>query len=138
MGDDLGVKVQNMFRTIYEAADVKYIRPIKRQMFQCGIKCLDDKNSVSQAEQCIEDCGRTMQQAMAIVQTEVTAFQGRIDRCLMNCQDDVRHERDESAARKLFDSCAEKCIKEFNPVVPEVIRVMTEKLTTLKKENNVR
>lgn len=138
MESDLAGQVQAMFKTMYEAADRKYIRPIKRQMFQCGIGCLDDKNTVAKAEDCIENCGQTMKQAMFIVQTEVNAFQGRIDRCLMNCQDDVRHQKDEAKARQLFEGCAEKCVKEFNPVVPEVVKVMTEKLEALKKENNIR
>jgi len=136
--EDLGQQVQSMFKTIYEATDRKYIRPIKRHMFQCGMGCLDDKNTISKAEECIDDCGKPMKQAMYIVQTEINAFQGRIDRCLMNCQDDVRHERDEAKAKKLFDSCAEKCIKEFNPHVAEVIKVMTGKLDDLKKEYNLR
>lgn len=47
----------------------------QRNMFKCGLNCLDDKNSVKQAEQCIDDCGHTMQLAMNTLQTEITAFQ---------------------------------------------------------------
>lgn len=58
--------------------------------------------------------------------------QGRIDRCLMNCQDDVRNERDEATAKRIFDSCAAKCVAQFNPVVPEVVKTLCEKLDKLK------
>ena len=108
-------------------------------MFKCGLECLDDKNSVRQAEKCIDECGVPMHKAMNIVQAEVNSFQvsiyssdtllsynslgdltevntnhglslqGRIDRCLMDCQDGVRNERDEAKAKKLFEDCAESC-----------------------------
>lgn len=109
----------------------------QRQMFKCGQDCLDDKNSSKQAEQCIDDCGRTLHQAMNLVQKEVTTFQGKIDRCLMDCQDDVRNERDEVKAKRLFEGCAEKCVKKFSPVVPDVVKSICEGLDKLKKENKI-
>lgn len=39
------------------------------------MECLDDKNSIKQAEQCIEDCGQVMHLAMNTLQSEITAFQ---------------------------------------------------------------
>lgn len=47
----------------------------QRQMFKCGYDCLDDKNSVKQAEKCIDDCGRPIHKAMNVVQNEVNSFQ---------------------------------------------------------------
>lgn len=138
MSEELGSQIQDMFRNIYDAADRKYMRPIKRQMFKCGIDCMDDKYSVKQAEQCIDDCGQTMHQAMNILQTEANAFQGRIDRCLMDCQDQVRNERDEAKAKRTFDGCAEKCVNQFAPTVPEVVKNLCEKLDKLKKDNKIR
>lgn len=138
MSADLGLKFQDMFKTIYESADRKYVRPFKRQMFQCGYKCMDDKNSISQCDDCIEDCGKGLKQVMGVLQTEINAFQGRIDRCLMNCQDDVRHYKDETDARRVFDGCAEKCIVQFTPAVADVTKVITDKLGALKKEHNVK
>lgn len=44
-------------------------------MFKCGYDCLDDKNTVKQAEKCIDDCGKPMHRAMTIVQNEVNVFQ---------------------------------------------------------------
>lgn len=29
MSEDLGIQIQNMFRSIYDAADLKYLRPLK-------------------------------------------------------------------------------------------------------------
>lgn len=56
----------------------------------------------------------------------------------MNCQDDVRNERDEAKARRTFDQCAEKCVKDFIPVVPDVVRTLTEKLDKVKKDGKIR
>lgn len=44
-------------------------------MFKCGHDCLDDKNSMKQAEKCIDECGQTMHLAMNTIQTEINAFQ---------------------------------------------------------------
>lgn len=138
MSEELGNQIQTMFKTIYESVDLRYMRVIKRHMFKCGYDCLDEKNSAKQAEQCVDSCGQTMHHAMTILQTEANAFQGRIDRCLMNCQDDVRNEKDETKARKSFDACAEKCVVQFTPVVSEVVKVLSEKLEKLKKDNKIK
>lgn len=102
-------------------------------MFTCGIECLDDKNTVKQTERCIDSCETNMRSAMTIVQKEVNAFQGRIDRCLIDCQDSVRNDKDEAKARYKFDQCAETCVKKFIPAVPEVVKSLCENLDKLKK-----
>lgn len=61
-----------------------------------------------------------------------------MDRCLMNCQDDVRNEKEEAKAKRLFEGCAEKCVATFGPAVPEVIKTICEKLDKLKKDNKIR
>jgi hypothetical protein len=55
----------------------------------------------------------------------------------MNCQDDVRNEKDEATAKRLFDSCAEKCVKNFVPAVPGVIKALCEKLDRVKKDHKI-
>ena len=60
-----------------------------------------------------------------------------MDRCLMNCQDDVRNEKEEAVAKRLFEGCAEKCVKSFVPAVPGVIKTLCEKLDRLKKDNKI-
>ena len=55
----------------------------------------------------------------------------------MNCQDDVRNEKDESKARIQFDGCAEKCVQQFVPVVPQVVKTLCEKLDKLKKDQKI-
>lgn len=129
MSEELGKKIQDMFQTIYEAADKKHMRQLKRDMFKCGHDCLDDKNSARQAERCIEDCGRPMHKAMNNVQNEINVFQGRIDRCLMDCQDSARSIKQEAEAKHVFEACAEKCVKKFIPLVPDVIKQINEAVT---------
>lgn len=62
-------------------------------------------------------------------------LQGRIDRCLMDCQDDARKEKDEQRARDRFDSCATTCVKKFVPAVPEVVKTISDGLEKLKKQH---
>uniref|UniRef100_A0A6G1S8Y1 Protein FAM136A n=1 Tax=Aceria tosichella TaxID=561515 RepID=A0A6G1S8Y1_9ACAR len=137
MTEELGNQIQGMFKSIYDAADLKYMRPIKRHMFKCGYDCLDAKNTTKQAEECITECGRPMHIAMEIMQAEINTFQGRMDRCLMNCQDDVRNEKEEATAKRLFEGCAEKCVKSFVPAVPDVIKTLCEKLDKVKKDHKI-
>ena len=56
----------------------------------------------------------------------------------MNCQDDVRNEKDDATAKRLFEGCAEKCVAQFSPSVPGVIKTLSEKLDKLKKDNKIR
>lgn len=130
--EEIGRKMQNMFSSIYEAIDLKYMRPMKREMFKCAHDCLDDRRKPKEAERCIDDCGKHIATAMTTVNNEVNAFQGRIDRCLMDCQDLVRNEKDESKGRMIFDNCADKCVNKFVPIVPDVIKIMCEKLDKVK------
>lgn len=55
----------------------------------------------------------------------------------MNCQDDVRHEKDEETAKNLFDKCAEKCVNQVTPAVPVVIKNICEKLDKIKKDHKI-
>lgn len=55
----------------------------------------------------------------------------------MNCQDDVRHEKDDQVARRLFDKCAEKCVNQISPTLPAVIKGICEKLDKIKKDNKI-
>lgn len=67
----------------------------------------------------------------------LSQLKGRIDRCLMDCQDSVRNEKDEDRARKLFDGCAERCVVRFVPVVPEVIKTLCEALEKVKRDSGL-
>lgn len=55
----------------------------------------------------------------------------------MNCQDDVRQEKDDVVAKRLFDRCAEKCVSQVAPTVPEVIKSICEKLDKIKKDHKI-
>lgn len=137
MSEELGNQIQGMFKNIYEAVDLKYVRVFKRQMFKCGHDCLDDKNSIRQVDKCVDDCGRGLHKAMSFIQQEVNNFQGKIDRCLMDCQDEVRSEKDEQKAMRLFEGCAEKCVKKFVPQVPDVVKSLSVGLDKIKKEEKL-
>lgn len=52
----------------------------------------------------------------------------------MDCQDNVRNERDETKAKRHFEECADNCVKKFVPVAPEVIKSVCENLDKLKKD----
>lgn len=55
----------------------------------------------------------------------------------MDCQDSVRNEKDEDKARRLFDSCAERCVTKFVPVVPEVIKTLCKGLEKVKSDSGI-
>lgn len=55
----------------------------------------------------------------------------------MDCQDEVRNEKDEAKAKRTFETCAEKCVKKFSPTVSEVVKNVCEGLSKLKKENKI-
>lgn len=137
MSEELEAKIEKLFANIYLSTDLKFMRPFKRQMYRCGIDCLDDKNELKDIDSCIQTCGKTIHEAMGILTKEGGAFQQQLDRCLTDCQVEVRNEKDDMKAKSRFDVCADKCLAKFTPLSLDVIRTIDEKLDKLERNTRL-
>lgn len=60
-------------------------------MHSCAIKCCDDTGlSMQGVQNCIENCGGRLQHANNYLQKELNNFQQRVQRCVMDCNDEVK------------------------------------------------
>lgn len=68
------------------------LRPIARKAYACVVKCYDDagqKGTAEQIERCSRQCQVPYQHANNILQQEVGQFQNRLNRAMMQCNDEA-------------------------------------------------
>ena len=89
----LNARMEGEARTVIDEIDKALIRPILRSSYACIVKCYDKagKNGTSeQIDHCSRNCQASAQQAQAMVQNEVGQFQNRLQRAMMQCQDEAQ------------------------------------------------
>lgn len=60
-------------------------------MHLCAVKCCDNKElSMQGVQNCVEKCSKRLMKANNHVQQELSNFQNRVQRCVMDCNDDIR------------------------------------------------
>lgn len=60
-------------------------------MHRCAARCCDDGNvSLDRVQQCVENCSKPLQVSQDYVQSEIQSFQNRLQRCVMECNDDIK------------------------------------------------
>lgn len=68
------------------------LRPIARKAYACVVKCYDDagqKGPSEQIERCSRQCQVPFQYANNILQQEIGQFQNRLNRAMMQCNDEA-------------------------------------------------
>merc|ERR1719350_1911406 len=89
----LSVKMEGEAKTAIADIEKMYLRPVERKTYACLLKCLDDAGNTGSPEQlqhCKQKCQGAFQLAQSIVQQEVGEFQERINRSMMQCQDEAK------------------------------------------------
>lgn len=60
-------------------------------MHRCAATCCDNRDvSLERVQQCVENCSIKVNVAQSYVQTELEQLQNKLQRCVMDCNDDVR------------------------------------------------
>lgn len=106
-------------------------------MHLCAAKCCDDRAaSIDTVQGCVERCSGNVSKAQRYVHTEVEEFQGRLQRCVMQCNDDVKVQMpaqpsEEEIARYTgqFERCAIKCVDKQIGLVPQMLKSMKQVLS---------
>jgi membrane-associated HD superfamily phosphohydrolase len=65
------------------------LRPMARKSYACILHCYDDNTNATPQliDECSRHCQREIQSAQNYIQSEVSQFQARLNRSLMNCND---------------------------------------------------
>lgn len=60
-------------------------------MHRCAARCCEDQtSSIERVQQCVERCSAPLNNAQAYVQKEIDHTQQRLQRCIMECNDDIK------------------------------------------------
>lgn len=60
-------------------------------MHRCAATCCDNKeSSLDRVQKCVENCSVKLNWAQSYVQKELEQCQNKLQRCVMDCNDDVR------------------------------------------------
>mmetsp|Transcript_20316 Transcript_20316/g.43528 ORF Transcript_20316/g.43528 Transcript_20316/m.43528 type:complete len:150 (+) Transcript_20316:196-645(+) len=117
--NQLTSKIEGDLTSVMDEIERLKLRPLGRKMHSCIVSCYDKagKNGrKEQIEQCSQQCQIPYQTAGAATQQEITNFQNRLNRAMMQCNDDAQGmvtpdmQNDARKMRRVEDSLL-KCIE---------------------------
>lgn len=125
-----------------EQLDRSYLRKMQGEMHQCAAKCCEnDSHSMQKVHSCVENCGTPLNRAQEYVQSELSRLQNRLQRCVMDCNDDAQDKLGSNPSEsnmnrygKEFDNCATKCVDSFCESIPMIEKSIKKVLTSRKFE----
>ena len=89
--DQLQRKLQDAVDAMLEAVDKERMRPMQKATYLKMAACFDSRTATSaQIENCMQNSSQRVQISQQIIQQEMNAFQGRLQRCMADCEDAVR------------------------------------------------
>eukprot|EP00586_Coscinodiscus_wailesii_P018455 CAMPEP_0172497740 /NCGR_PEP_ID=MMETSP1066-20121228/104420_1 /TAXON_ID=671091 /ORGANISM="Coscinodiscus wailesii, Strain CCMP2513" /LENGTH=147 /DNA_ID=CAMNT_0013270679 /DNA_START=121 /DNA_END=561 /DNA_ORIENTATION=- len=114
----LNARMEGKAKEQIDEIDRTLLRPIARNSYACVLKCYDKVGTTGPTEQlqhCSQECQAPYQQYQVVVQQEVNQFQNRLNRAMMQCQDDARDLvtkdiQDDPAQMKKFEKSLISCI----------------------------
>lgn len=131
---------QEMTKMINEL-DLQYLRKMQADMHRCAAACCDNKDSsLERVQKCVESCSLSLNFAQNYVQKELEGLQNKLQRCVMDCNDEVRvkmgpnpTESEIEKFTKVFEDCATKCVDKQISYIPSLLNRMK---TDLSKNPN--
>ncbi|XP_069703625.1 protein FAM136A isoform X5 [Periplaneta americana] len=106
-------------------------------MHRCAAKCCDNNDlSVERVHHCVENCSVELNNAQKYVQGEFEHLQNRLQRCVMQCNDEIRDkigpnstDAEMSQHTLAFERCAAKCVDSHLGLIPTIMKKMSEVLS---------
>ena len=94
----------------------------QKTAFLCQAKCTDMKGPQEELHRCLEQCGQPIARHEASVMSELQQFQGRVQRCVAQCQDRQRGQTDSVKYDKCISECAVFYQKELAQLKPKLMK----------------
>ncbi|XP_026461642.1 protein FAM136A-like [Ctenocephalides felis] len=135
--DEQRQRIEYEITKMVDEMDKEYLRKIQADMHRCAAKCCEDKDSsLSSVQSCVERCSGPLNKAQQYVQGELEGFQGRLQRCVMQCNDDIKDmmgptpsDKDVDKFTHKFESCAIKCVDKHIELLPQMMKAMKHVLS---------
>ncbi|XP_050296545.1 protein FAM136A [Anthonomus grandis grandis] len=127
---------QEMTKMINEL-DLQYLRKMQADMHRCAATCCDNQDtSLERVQKCVESCSTSLTWAQNYVQKELEGLQNKLQRCVMDCNDEVRvkmgpnpTDSDVDKFTKIFEDCATKCVDKQLGYMPSLFNRMKTELS---------
>lgn len=137
MAELASARVKEAINSMLENIDKSCLRKMQGDMHRCAAKCCDQTNtSMEDVHKCIETCGKPVSNAQTYLQNELTNYQDRIQRCVMQCQDNIRDklspnttEAEVGGYKKDFEACVVKCADTHIALIPAMLGRIKEMLS---------
>jgi hypothetical protein len=121
--------------------DVERIRPFSRAMYLKMAECYNSKSASSNdIQRCLGDASAPAQVAQNVVQNELNQFQKRLERCMMDCRDEVNDRyptidaKNQAAAQGMYDKGAIKCADKHIAMMKSLKTSIEQKLDEVLKK----
>ncbi|KAK2156881.1 hypothetical protein NP493_1930g00015 [Ridgeia piscesae] len=129
-------RVQEAISNLMTKLDREHLRKIQKNMYQCSAACCDkDHYNMEEVQRCVEQCSEPISKTQSFIETEMSHFQNRLQRCAMDCQDKARDqvsstssEAEISAYRGQMEKCVIKCADDHVGLIPNMLKRMQEVL----------
>ncbi|RZF44929.1 hypothetical protein LSTR_LSTR013119 [Laodelphax striatellus] len=129
-------RLENEFHRLLDDLDKSHLRKLQYDMHMCAAQCCQTKDgTMEQVHQCMKNCNIPVDNAQTVVQNEVSSIQTRLERCIMQCNDDVRDDMSPNPTsaemtkyNQKFESCASKCFDNVLLNIPKLANKITQKL----------
>ncbi|XP_054715929.1 protein FAM136A-like [Uloborus diversus] len=143
MAEMASARVKEAINSMLEEIDSSCMRKMQGNMHKCAANCCDNPSaSMEEVHRCIESCSSTITDAQNFLQNELTNYQDRIQRCVMQCQDNIRDkitasttEAEVSGFKKDFEQCVVKCADTHIALIPSMLKRIKDVLFS-KSQNN--
>ncbi|KAL3286315.1 hypothetical protein HHI36_000824 [Cryptolaemus montrouzieri] len=125
-------RIEQEMTKIINELDLEYLRKMQADMHRCAAKCCDNKStSLEGVQKCVDRCSTTLNWAQNYVQTNLTQLQNKLQRCVLDCNDDIKvkmgpNPTDQEVEKftALFEDCAKNCVDKQIDYMPSLLRKM--------------
>jgi len=109
-------------------------------MHKCAAACCENRDSsLEKVQRCVENCSVTLNWAQNYVQKELELLQNKLQRCVTDCNDDIRvqmganpTENEVEKFTNIFEKCATKCVDSQVSYMPSLLKKMKNDLASAK------
>nr|CAD7264870.1 unnamed protein product [Timema shepardi]CAD7440260.1 unnamed protein product [Timema bartmani] len=135
-------RVETAMQKLVNDVDKIYLRKLQGDMHRCAAKCCDNNDlTVEKVHQCVERCSISLHQAQNFVQVEIDHMHNRLQRCVMQCNDEIKdkmgpnpNENEVMRYTQMFEKCTVKCVDTHIDLIPNLLARMKQVLAQGKQQ----
>uniref|UniRef100_A0A336L1V4 CSON003048 protein n=1 Tax=Culicoides sonorensis TaxID=179676 RepID=A0A336L1V4_CULSO len=137
MVEEQSRRIEHEITNVVDDLDKSYLRKMQVEMHLCAAKCCENQNaSLDSVQSCVERCSLPLTRAQSYVQNELQYYQKRLQRCVMDCNDQVRDRMGPNPSNddiqkytNEFEKCAKTCVDKHIGLLPNLVKTIKAALS---------